>query len=147
MSLANALRNSVSYLSELALLAPSICAALYAFSSTEGTLGNRFVAAFAMAVAVPMVALLASILSLALAATLLRIENTDEAIAGLAVQHVLAGLFMVTFIWIWWQHDKRTAMGEVAQCAAEAVRTRDYPNDSASILACFHDQHTQDGPD
>jgi hypothetical protein len=44
---------------------------------------------------------------------------------------------MVTFVWIWWQQDKRNAIGEVAQCATEVARNRSSAIDSLSILACY----------
>ena len=61
MRVVNAIKASLLYLSSFAApFGPPLCAALYAFSTTEGTLfSERIASGLAIAIAIPMVAFLA----------------------------------------------------------------------------------------
>ena len=130
----------------LAFYAPSVCAAIFSFASSHESVGNRIAAALGMAIAVPFAAFLGYVLCVTLAATLLGETDVESVLSGVSAPNALAGLFLFTFLWIWWQRDKEAVVRDIAQCASDRIQAGERV-DGATISVCYGERGSSDSDD
>jgi xanthine/uracil permease len=124
----------------LAFTLPGLLAGLYTLSTSESAIVDRLLNAVLSGFAVTVIGYVLPGVAVA-AAELLIGEGTEpgqepQQVWPLSARDTLAGILLVSGIWLWWQHNKNTTMNRVAVCVGSVV-TEQHLTPERAVLECY----------